>query len=53
MQMIQGLQVTAILQFHHFSEERCLELMRRLAGALKAGGRLVIHDFISGARPAD
>ncbi|PZS19426.1 MAG: methyltransferase [Pseudonocardiales bacterium] len=39
--------------FHHFSERRCLELMRRLAAALKPDGRLVIHDFVSGARPAD
>jgi len=39
--------------FHHFSEQRCLELMRRLAAALKPDGRLVIHDFVSGARPAD
>lgn len=39
--------------FHHFSEGRCLELMRRLAAALKPDGRLVIHDFVSGARPAD
>lgn len=39
--------------FHHFSEERCLELMRRLAEALKPDGRLVIHEFISGSRPAD
>jgi 2-polyprenyl-3-methyl-5-hydroxy-6-metoxy-1,4-benzoquinol methylase len=39
--------------FHHFSEQRCLELMRRLADALKPDGRLVIHDFVSGSRPAD
>jgi cyclopropane fatty-acyl-phospholipid synthase-like methyltransferase len=39
--------------FHHFSEQRCLELMRRLAKALKPDGRLVIHDFVSGSRPAD
>ncbi|HEX4099315.1 MAG TPA: methyltransferase [Pseudonocardiaceae bacterium] len=39
--------------FHHFSEQRCLELMCRLAEALKPDGRLVIHDFVSGSRPAD
>jgi C-methyltransferase len=39
--------------FHHFSQRRCLELMRRLAVALKPDGRLVIHDFVSGSRPAD
>jgi C-methyltransferase len=39
--------------FHHFSERRCLELMRRLFGALKPGGRLVINDFVPGSRPAD
>ncbi|PZS24753.1 MAG: methyltransferase [Pseudonocardiales bacterium] len=39
--------------FHHFSERRCLELMCRLAEALKPDGRLVIHDFVSGSRPAD
>ncbi|MGH3533108.1 MAG: methyltransferase [Pseudonocardiaceae bacterium] len=39
--------------FHHFSEQRCLELMRRLADALKPDGRLVIHEVVSGKRPAD
>lgn len=39
--------------FHHFSEQRCLELMRRLGEALKPDGRLVIHDFVSGSPPAD
>jgi C-methyltransferase len=37
--------------FHHFSEERCLTLLSRLAAALKPDGRLVIHEFISGAAP--
>lgn len=31
--------------FHHFSEERCLTLMRRLADALKPGGKLAINEF--------
>jgi ubiquinone/menaquinone biosynthesis C-methylase UbiE len=40
--------------FHHFSEERCLELLRRLHDTLKPGGRLAINDFVpSGSRPAD
>lgn len=39
--------------FHHFSQQRCLALMRRLARALKPDGRLVIHDFIASAHPAD
>jgi C-methyltransferase len=34
--------------FHHFSEQRCLELMRRLYDALKPGGRLAINDFVPG-----
>lgn len=38
--------------FHHFSEQRCLELMHRLAEALKPDGRLVIHEFVSGSAPA-
>jgi C-methyltransferase len=38
--------------FHHFSEARCVELMRRLAAALKPDGRLVIQDFVSGPQPA-
>ena len=38
--------------FHHFSEARCLELIRRLAAALKPDGRLVIQDFVSGPQPA-
>jgi C-methyltransferase len=39
--------------FHHFSAQRCLELLRRLAGVLKADGRLVIQDFVSGPQPAE
>ncbi len=38
--------------FHHFSEERCAELLSRLAPALKPDGRLVVHEFISGADPS-
>jgi cyclopropane fatty-acyl-phospholipid synthase-like methyltransferase len=38
--------------FHHFSEQRCLTLMRRLFEVLKPDGRLVIQDFISGLPPA-
>jgi 2-polyprenyl-3-methyl-5-hydroxy-6-metoxy-1,4-benzoquinol methylase len=40
--------------FHHFTEQRCLDLLRRLAGALTPTGRLTIHDFTAtGHRPAD
>jgi C-methyltransferase len=40
--------------FHHFNEQRCLELLLRLAGALKPGGRLAINEFTATAqRPAD
>ncbi len=39
--------------FHHFSAQRCQELMRRLAEVLKPDGRLVIHEFVSGSPPAD
>ena len=39
--------------FHHFSEQRCQELMRRLAGVLAAEGKLVIHEFVSGQPPAE
>jgi len=39
--------------FHHFSEQRCLELMRRLSEALKPNGLLVVQDFISGADPVE
>ena len=31
--------------FHHFSEDRCVELLERLAGALKPDGRLAINEF--------
>jgi C-methyltransferase len=40
--------------YHHFSEERCVELLKRLAGVLQPGGRLAIQDFMAGdASPAD
>jgi ubiquinone/menaquinone biosynthesis C-methylase UbiE len=40
--------------FHHFTEQRCLDLLRRLGGALTPAGRLAIHDFTAtGHRPAD
>jgi 2-polyprenyl-3-methyl-5-hydroxy-6-metoxy-1,4-benzoquinol methylase len=40
--------------FHHFTEQRCLDLLRRLAAALTPGGRLAIHDITAtGHRPAD
>ena len=31
--------------FHHFSEDRCVELLQRLAAALKPDGRLAINEF--------
>ena len=37
--------------FHHFSEERCLTLLRRLSEVLEPDGRLVIQDFVSGLLP--
>lgn len=40
--------------FHHFTEQRCLQLLRRLAGALTSAGRLAIHDITAtGHRPAN
>jgi C-methyltransferase len=40
--------------FHHFSEERCLELLRRLRSALRPDGRLAIHEFSAESdQPAD
>ena len=40
--------------FHHFSEERCGQLLGRLANALQDDGRLAIQDFMAaGSRPAD
>lgn len=32
---------------HHFSEERCVALLRRLAEVTRPGGRLAVHDFVS------
>jgi len=32
--------------FHHFGPERCVSLLKRIAGSLKPDGRLVIHDFV-------
>jgi C-methyltransferase len=40
--------------FHHFSEERCLELLRRMRSVLKPEGRLAIHEFTAVSdQPAD
>lgn len=32
--------------FHHFDEAACLKLLRKIAGALAPGGRLVIQEFV-------
>ena len=32
--------------FHHFDERACLKLARKIARALKPGGRLVIQEFV-------
>ncbi len=32
--------------FHHFDREECAGLARKIAGALKPGGRLVIQEFL-------
>jgi 2-polyprenyl-3-methyl-5-hydroxy-6-metoxy-1,4-benzoquinol methylase len=32
---------------HHFSEERCVALLRRLAEVTRPGGRLAVHEFVS------
>ena len=37
---------------HHFSEQRCLELLRRFTPVLSPGGLLVINDFMASASPA-
>jgi 2-polyprenyl-3-methyl-5-hydroxy-6-metoxy-1,4-benzoquinol methylase len=34
--------------FHHFDPKTCQGLTRRLAGALAPGGRLAVHDFVTG-----
>jgi ubiquinone/menaquinone biosynthesis C-methylase UbiE len=39
--------------FHHFSEERCLTLLRRLRDVLEPDGRLVVQEFLSGPPPAE
>ncbi|GGP66429.1 methyltransferase [Saccharothrix coeruleofusca] len=43
--------VTNVL--HHFSEERATELLRRVAGALKPDGRLVVVGFTLTDEPPD
>ena len=35
--------------YHHFDPKTCQALTRRLAGALAPGGRLAVHDFVTGA----
>ncbi len=38
---------------HHVDEDRCVALLRRVAGVMRPGGRLAIQDFVStGADPA-
>jgi SAM-dependent methyltransferase len=39
--------------FHHFSEARCRQLLRRLHDALLPGGRLAINDFMAAGSPAE
>jgi len=34
--------------YHHFDAATCQSLTRRLAGALSPGGRLCVHDFVTG-----
>jgi C-methyltransferase len=34
--------------YHHFDRATCQRLTRRLAGALAPGGRLAVHDFVTG-----
>jgi cyclopropane fatty-acyl-phospholipid synthase-like methyltransferase len=38
---------------HHFSEERCAELLERLAAVLKPDGKVAINEFVPGERPAE
>ncbi len=39
--------------FHHFEPAVCEQLMKKAAAAVKPGGRLVIHDFLTdGENPA-
>lgn len=38
--------------FHHFDPRECLALARKIAGALKPGGRLVIQEFVPDERRA-
>ena len=35
--------------YHHFDPQTCQALTRRLAGALAPGGRLAVHDFVTGS----
>jgi 2-polyprenyl-3-methyl-5-hydroxy-6-metoxy-1,4-benzoquinol methylase len=40
--------------FHHFSEARCRQALKRFAAALKPGGRIAINEFTTTAEnPAD
>src|SRR5207302_10151281 len=39
--------------FHHFSEERCRQLLRRLHDALLPGGRLAVNDFMAAGSPEE
>lgn len=34
--------------YHHFDPETCQGLTKRLAGALAPGGKLAVHDFVTG-----
>jgi C-methyltransferase len=34
--------------YHHFDRATCQSLTKRLAGALAPGGRLAVHDFVTG-----
>lgn len=38
--------------FHHFSEERCAQMLKKVAAAMKPGGKVAIHEFVAIDEPA-
>jgi C-methyltransferase len=38
---------------HHFEEDRCVELLRRVGATLAPGAKIVVNEFVAGSEPGE